>query len=48
MIRNFSLAFTAVSLRICMGVFMFAGFKTSYTIGCFSWIPNIILAEYYI
>jgi uncharacterized membrane protein len=48
MIRNYCLAFSAVTLRILLIAFSFAGTNISYTLGCYSWIPNLIFAEYYI
>jgi uncharacterized membrane protein len=48
MIRNYCLAFTAVTLRILLLAFSLAGINISYTLGCYSSIPNILFAEYYI
>jgi hypothetical protein len=48
MMRNFALAFAAVTLRICLGASVAVGlpFETSYRwIAWISWIPNLVLAE---
>ena len=53
MIRNYSLTFAAVTLRIWLLVFiLLAGvenYMTSYTIiSWLCWIPNLLIAEYYL
>ena len=53
MIRNYSLTFAAVTLRIWLLVFiLLAGvenYVTSYTIiSWLCWIPNLLIAEYYL
>ncbi len=53
MIRNYSLTFGAVTLRIWLLIFvLIAGFEnyiTSYTIiSWLSWIPNLLIAELYL
>ena len=49
MVRNFSLTFSAVTLRIYLGVFMALGvpFSDFYPLlAWLSWVPNILLAEW--
>lgn len=49
MVRNFSLTFSAVTLRIYLGIFMAAGmrFDEFYPVlAWISWVPNIIVAEW--
>lgn len=49
MIRNFSLAFAAVTLRIYSGLFFAGGlpFELFYPpLAWISWIPNLVVAEY--
>jgi hypothetical protein len=51
MIRNFSLTFAAVTLRLWGGVFQLFGldFETGYIITAWlSWIPNLWFAEWLI
>ena len=53
MIRNYSLTFAAVTLRIWLPIFiLIAGFKnyeTSYVIiSWLCWIPNLLIAEFYV
>lgn len=49
MVRNFSLTFSAVTLRIYLGFFMASGvpFSEFYPLlAWLSWVPNILLAEW--
>ena len=51
MMRNFSLAFGAVTLRIYLGFFAVAGvpFHESYpVVAWIAWVPNLILVEWYL
>lgn len=52
MIRSYSLAFAAVTLRLWLPFFEFAlgmGFDESYTIiSWLSWVPNLFVAQYFI
>lgn len=51
MMRNFSLAFGAVTLRIYLGLFTLAGipFEDSYPVTSWlAWVPNLILVEWYL
>jgi uncharacterized membrane protein len=51
MLRNFSLAFGAVTLRVYMGLFFAAGvpFDEFYPLMAWvSWVPNLILVEWYL
>jgi uncharacterized membrane protein len=53
MIRNYSLTFAAVTLRIWLLVFILVAgienYVTSYTIiSWLCWIPNLLIAEYYL
>ncbi|MEQ9303464.1 MAG: DUF2306 domain-containing protein [Marinoscillum sp.] len=52
MIRSYSLAFSAVTLRLWLPFFDFAlgmGFDYSYTIiSWLSWVPNLFVAQYFI
>ena len=50
MIRNFALAFAAVTLRIYLGVFAMlqVPFDQAYqSVAWISWVPNLILVEWY-
>ncbi|MBD3646826.1 MAG: DUF2306 domain-containing protein [Pseudomonadales bacterium] len=52
MMRNFSLAFGAVSLRVYLGV-LTAGFNLPFSevypmVAWASWVPNLILVEWYL
>jgi len=49
MVRNFSLAFAAVTLRLYLGPAVVVGlpFETAYqVIAWISWVPNILVAEF--
>jgi len=51
MMRNFSMTFGAVLLRVYLGLFAVAGvgFAESYpTVAWISWVPNLILVEWYL
>lgn len=51
MMRNFSMAFGAVTLRIYLGLFAAADvpFEEAYpTVAWISWVPNLILVEWYL
>jgi uncharacterized membrane protein len=51
MLRNFALTFGAVTLRIYLGIFGAFGveFDESYpTVAWISWVPNLILVEWYL
>ena len=51
MMRNFSMAFGAVTLRIYLGLFAVAGvpFEESYPlVSWLAWVPNLILVEWYL
>lgn len=51
MLRNYAMAFGAVTLRIYLGLFAVAGvpFAESYpTVAWISWVPNLILVEWYL
>ena len=52
MVRNFALTFGAVTLRIELGLFtgLFGwGFDDAYiTVAWFAWVPNLIVAEWWI
>jgi uncharacterized membrane protein len=53
MIRNYSLTFAAVTLRLWLALFVVLfgvdSFGTSYTIiSWLSWVPNLIVAEYWV
>ena len=51
MMRNYSMAFGAVMLRIYLGLFAVAGipFEEAYpTTAWISWVPNLILVEWYL
>ena len=48
MIRNYSLTFAAVTLRLWLPFFMIAGydFSTAYpTVAWLAWVPNLLVAE---
>lgn len=52
MMRNYALAFGAVTLRIYLGI-MTAGFNLPFsevypTVAWISWVPNLILVEWYL
>jgi len=51
MMRNFSMTFGAVMLRVYLGLFAVAGvdFVDSYpTVAWIAWVPNLILVEWYL
>lgn len=51
MLRNFAMAFAAVTLRIYLGLFALAGvpFEASYpTVAWISWVPNLLLVEWWL
>ena len=50
MIRNFSLTFAAVTLRVYLGLFAISGvsFADSYPlVAWLSWVPNLVLVEWW-
>jgi len=52
MVRNFSLTFAAVTLRIHLGI-LTAGFGYSFdeaypTVAWLSWVPNLVIAEWFL
>ena len=50
MLRNFSMTFGAVTLRIYLGLFAVAGvpFEASYpVVAWLAWVPNLIIVEWY-
>jgi uncharacterized membrane protein len=51
MMRNFSMAFGAVTLRIYLGLFAVAGipFEEAYpAVAWLAWVPNLLLVEWYL
>ncbi|MEW6127435.1 MAG: DUF2306 domain-containing protein [Acidobacteriota bacterium] len=51
MIRNYSLTFAAVTLRLWIPTFMALGFsflETYTTVAWIAWVPNLLIAEIYI
>ncbi len=51
MMRNFAMAFAAVTLRIYLGLFAVAGvpFEAAYpTVAWISWVPNLLLVEWWL
>lgn len=51
MMRNFALTFGAVTLRLYLGIFAVSGvaFDPAYqTVAWISWVPNLILVEWYL
>ena len=51
MMRNFAMAFGAVTLRIYLGLFAVAGvpFEQSYpAVSWLAWVPNLILVEWFL
>lgn len=49
MMRNFTMAFGAVTLRIYLGIFSASGvpFQESYpVVAWLSWVPNLLIVEW--
>ena len=49
MVRNFSLTFAAVTLRVYLGLFFVAGvpFELFYPfVAWLAWVPNLLIAEW--
>ena len=49
--RNFAMAFGAVTLRIYLGLFALAGipFEESYpAVSWLAWVPNLLMVEWYL